>query len=325
MRSDLATAVFGVGLSTRDVCSVQSALEFFNYGYPVAAGCVERLTQQATDWCQCYFPADPADPVTVYLSTVTPDTPWFTVMETSTIETTTTLETTTTTQTTVTTSLTSTVELTSTTTTSPALPKRDLTARVPDLAPKCGTPVCIDPSVSCIDLTEPNLARRPAAKMSEACRCLLPPPTTVTLAATTAAVSTSTTTDTAEITEVETEISVETDVSTVTSTTTAIETAAASVDKCSVRYTGGGNGSGNTVQFISTVTSAVDCCQQCLAKPNCIASAYLGPASCQHLVKITPLAGAETSAQCPLGIEAYGGYGVPSENGVIFAGPCSDV
>jgi hypothetical protein len=90
MRSDLATVVFGFGLSVRDVCTVESALEFFNYGYPVPAGCIGRLTQQASDWCQGYVSVDP---VTVYLSTVTPDTPYFTITETSTIDMTTTQET----------------------------------------------------------------------------------------------------------------------------------------------------------------------------------------------------------------------------------------
>lgn len=72
------------------------------------------------------------------------------------------------------------------------------------------------------------------------------------------------------------------------------------------------------------MTSAIDCCEQCLAKPNCIASASTGPGNCQHLVKITQLGGAPTSDQCPLGIEQYGGYGAPSDAGIIFKGPCSD-
>lgn len=86
MWSSSAALAFGVGLVVReDVCSIETALEFFNYGYPVPAACVDTLQQQATDWCRDYLSVDT---VSVYLSTVTPDTPFLTVTETSTIVTT---------------------------------------------------------------------------------------------------------------------------------------------------------------------------------------------------------------------------------------------
>lgn len=128
---------------------------------------------------------------------------------------------------TATSSFTSTIEsiVTSTSTTTAAgyIPgrKRDLEVRRPDPTPNCGGIVCIDPARSCIDLTNPNLSRRPAAKMSEACSCLSPAPRTVTIDATTADVTTSTTTDIVSETSTSTEVSI----TTVTETTLTIESA----------------------------------------------------------------------------------------------------
>lgn len=84
MRPGSAALAFGVGLVVvrEEVCSVETALEFFNYGYPVPAACVDTLRQQATDWCRDFLSVD------VYLSTVTPDKTFFTVTETSTTVTT---------------------------------------------------------------------------------------------------------------------------------------------------------------------------------------------------------------------------------------------
>jgi len=91
MRAVPGVIAFGVGLQVRtpDVCSVETALEFFNYGYPVPADCVATLQRQATDWCRSYLSAEA---VTVYLTTVTRDTPFLTISETSTTVTTTTEE-----------------------------------------------------------------------------------------------------------------------------------------------------------------------------------------------------------------------------------------
>jgi len=64
----------------------------------------------------------------------------------------------------------------------------------------------------CVDLTKKDLLRHPASKLSSACSCLNPQPTTVTIGATTAATSTATATATAVVTFVVTTEAVSTEV-----------------------------------------------------------------------------------------------------------------
>lgn len=65
---------------------------------------------------------------------------------------------------------------------------------------------------SCNDLTKKNLLRYPASRLSSACSCLNPQPTTVTIGAATAATSTATATETTVVTVVETTQSASTEV-----------------------------------------------------------------------------------------------------------------
>ncbi|KAK4234536.1 hypothetical protein C8A03DRAFT_37679 [Achaetomium macrosporum] len=182
-----------------------------------------------------------------------------------------------------------------------------------------------------------QLHRSDQEELSKACSCLNPQPTTVTLPVTTAATSTATSTATTVLTVVvsETRVSNVSLVDEVTEviTTTATHTAPAAIsqppqsttsappDPCSITYLGGGNGQGGNEVHIVAATNARDCCEQCWARSNCIAAAYPG-SSCQHLIKARTLTGADTSAQCPLGIEHYVGLGDEAPDGVLYRGPC---
>ncbi|OIW31120.1 hypothetical protein CONLIGDRAFT_300447 [Coniochaeta ligniaria NRRL 30616] len=295
-----------------DVCAIESVLGYLTQKTNPAA-CLADLADQATTWCRDYLSIEP---VTVYLSTVTPILSE-TVIETSTTATTTTELTTTTTETTSTAAATEIVHTTVTATVSAQAVQRRVDSSS-SAAP------------SCVDLATVNLLAHPASRLSKACSCLSPQPATVTLSVSTAAVSTATNTGTTVATEVVSETSSSTEVSvtvvtetdTLTSVSTATATIAPALGLCDVAYTGGGNEVGNTVQAVAGTTSARDCCQQCLAKPNCVASAYVGSA-CQHLVKTTALAGATVNAQCPLGVETYSGFGSPSASGFLYKGPCA--
>lgn len=76
------------------------------------------------------------------------------------------------------------------------------------------TSIVSTPAPSCVDLTKKNLLQHPSWKLSKACSCLNPQPTTVTLPVTTAKeTATSTVTETAVATDVVTETSVSTEVS----------------------------------------------------------------------------------------------------------------
>jgi hypothetical protein len=92
-------------------------------------------------------------------------------------------------------------------------------------------------------------------------------------------------------------------------------------NRCQTRYRASGNGKGNTVKSLQGVE---DCCEQCFATPNCVASAQIGQGTCQLLVKVVALGGAQTNEQCLLGVEDYFGGFMPDPNGAVFAGPCGN-
>ncbi|KAI1778117.1 hypothetical protein F4818DRAFT_456085 [Hypoxylon cercidicola] len=103
-----------------------------------------------------------------------------------------------------------------------------------------------------------------------------------------------------------------------TTAAVATETRTVSYDRCSVGYFSGGNGKNNRSENVEAVSSQ-DCCEKCQLKQNCVASVYTRT-TCQHLVKSSQLSGAETSDQCPLGIEDYA-FG--NAGGMVYPGPCA--
>ncbi|KAM7219810.1 hypothetical protein V8F06_004844 [Rhypophila decipiens] len=304
-----------------DVCSVDGVLEYFSCLRPVPEGCVESLEEQANAFCSSYLSVEPQ---TTYLSTVTPEVPI--AIETVTVSTTvystftdvvaTTVEETSTTIETI-----IAPETTTTTITAVSPAKRALTTGGASQA----TPACPD-------LTRRHLEDKPAWKLSKACSCLDPQPTTVTLDATTLPASipgeTVTITEPATATAVVSETDIQTSTSTTTlteittTTTTTIATETVQPPKparCSLRYSASGNGIGNQVRTVAA-NSWDMCCEMCGTTPNCVAGAYAGVSTCQLLVKQVSLTGAPTTESCPLGQEQYR-FGSPT-NGVVFAGPC---
>ncbi|KAK3984080.1 hypothetical protein QBC44DRAFT_353875 [Cladorrhinum sp. PSN332] len=313
----LPSAVKGAATPFLEVCTVNAVLEYFTCQH-VSQDCFEPLVEQAEDWCRDYLSIEP---VTIHASTVIPDLEVVTVVETTTVTGRTVDVLTTTEETTVTATATTVIEETVTviTTTTSTVLSQVVNKRLASDAPTTTAPA---PAPSCVDLTKKNLLRHPAARLSKACSCLNPEPATITLPATTASAgetvtvtAPATATDVITDTQVTTVISstVVTDVVTVTSVRSPLQT---------IKYSGGGNGQGNSVKAITGVTSQRDCCERCLATPNCVASASSGPGNCQHLVKITQLAGAPTNAQCPLGVENYPGLGAINPSGMLFKGAC---
>ncbi|KAK4120746.1 hypothetical protein N657DRAFT_692646 [Parathielavia appendiculata] len=312
----LPSAVAGAA-AFLDVCSVDAVLEYFSCQKPVPHRCVDSLVEQATDFCSNYLSIEP---VTIYASTETP-------VATEIIRATFTTSATTTkvTLTTVETTSSSTVfivedeTVTATVTAAAGVQKRIASKPVVSAKP------------SCVDLIKKNLLRHPAWKLSRACSCLNPKPTTITIGMTTASTSTTTSTQTTMVIVVVPETSVSTEVTTVvipqpvtvTSTataTTTVQPPPPTCERCACRYNPNGEGIGNRIET-PPASSAEECCELCYAKPNCIASAY--PGSCQHLVKDSALAGAETTAMCPLGVENYFAPGMENPSGVVMRGPCA--
>ncbi|KAK3942886.1 hypothetical protein QBC46DRAFT_57523 [Diplogelasinospora grovesii] len=298
----------GTGGGNRDKCDPGAVLELLA-GSDIPRACSTDVAKQATAFCSSYLSIPT---VTVYNSTITP-TATATVTDTTTTSTTTTEQTTTTAIST----LVGTVTETSTVTAS------SITGQSKRRQAKGQ-----GQAVSCSTLSNLPIAQNlPASKIRSACNCLSVSTATVTLPTTAPAVTVTSTT-TAVSTESLTETSTSTELSTTATTTTSTATVTVSpppvLGKCDVAYDAAGNGAaGNTVQVLpaGAATSARDCCEQCQAKPNCIASAYVG-GTCQHLVKTAALAGAPTSAQCPLGIEDYN-FGAPAAAGVVYQGPCA--
>ncbi|KAK4182128.1 hypothetical protein QBC35DRAFT_196525 [Podospora australis] len=312
----LPSAALGASTPFLDVCLVESVLEYFSCLKPVPEGCVESVEEQVIAFCNSYLSIEP---VTTYLSTVTPDGEVETVTKYTTVESTSTDVVLTTVETTATTIETSIVRetITATITAGPAPPVK----RAPTLS---AVP-------NCPDLTKKNLAGKPAWKLSKACSCLDPQPTTVTLDATTiSAGETVTVTEPATSTIVipETTTSTESSTTVVTEATTVTETSTATAtvqpavpNRCSVGYNASGNGQGNRVVSVRAEAGGPSCCEICGTTPNCVAIAGTG-LSCQLLVKQTQLAGAPTNELCPLGIETYN-FGAPVASGAVFKGPCA--
>ncbi|KAM7188354.1 hypothetical protein V8F33_010694 [Rhypophila sp. PSN 637] len=321
----LPSSVLAATTPFLDICSVEGVLEYFSCLRPVPEGCVESLEEQANAFCSSYLFVRPQ---TTYLSTVTPEVPiaietvivsttvynTFTEVVATTVE-----ETSTTVETVIA------PETTTTTITAVSPAKRALTPSAASQA----TPACPN-------LTQRHLENKPAWKLSKACSCLAPQPTTVTLDATTLSASvpgeTVTVTEPATATVVvsKTDIQTSTSTTTLTETTTTISTAIATetvqppkLPRCSLRYTASGNGIGNVARLV-TANSWDLCCEMCGTTPNCVAGAYSGGSSCQLLVKQVSLTGAPTTESCPLGQEQYR-FGNPNTNGVVFAGPCGVV
>ena len=65
-----------------DVCAVSHVLEYFACLSPLPEGCVESVEEQAVAFCSSYLSVEP---VTTYLSTVTPEGEVVTVTETTTV------------------------------------------------------------------------------------------------------------------------------------------------------------------------------------------------------------------------------------------------
>ncbi|KAK4188461.1 hypothetical protein QBC35DRAFT_531720 [Podospora australis] len=221
----LPSLVSGITIPFLDVCKVSEVLEYFSCLRPVPEGCVENVKEQADAFCSSYLSVEP---VTTYLSTATPEPPVSTVTEFATV------------------SLTSveyvwTIIPTTITTTevSTALETVITTATASSLAPvkrhDDHTPVpSVTPVPHCPDLSK-KLAHKPAWKLSKACSCLDPEPTTITISATTAPTGEPTTateaatttvvvietsTSTERPTVVVTESTVLTEIATATTTTT---------------------------------------------------------------------------------------------------------
>lgn len=186
-----------------------------------------------------------------------------------------------------------------------------------------------DQQSHCPDLSKKHLTRRPAVQLSYACQCLGIQVTTdtttkssATTTTTTTTKSTTTTTTTTSTTTTTTTTEITTTSTTTTSTTTTsllVSTATAVVDYCDITYNGSGTTPGNTVVEPGGGLTGRQCCVLCFNTINCVASAT-GPGYCQLLIKTSPLAGAPTSPQCPLGIENYNYMPGP---GTLYRGPCS--
>ncbi|KAK4099323.1 hypothetical protein N658DRAFT_487729 [Parathielavia hyrcaniae] len=297
-------------------CSMDAVLDYFTAG-PVAEGCLDSLAEQAAAWCLDYMSIDP---VTVPASTETPVTTKI-VTETSTTSTTTTEVIFTTLSTTTVTNITIFDERTETAT---------VTARPPDKKRFASKFVARD-APSCDNLIKKNLHRQPAWKLASACSCLNPQPVTVTAGTSTAPTSTTTTTETVLATEIESETSVSTDVVTVTSTrehsltlTTTVTVTPTPTPTCSVGYrTNSAFGVGNNVEYTDgTIMSTQECCELCHTRQSCVGMAFFGHGLCQLLIKVDPLEGAPTSAQCPLGIDDAYVLSDEAPNGHLMKGPC---
>lgn len=214
----LPWAVTGITVPFLDVCKVVEVLEYFSCLRPVPRGCVENLKEQANAFCSSYLSIEP---VTTYLSTVTPEPSVTTVTEYATVSRTSVDYVWTIVPTTVTTVETSTALETVTTT---------VTAATGGLPPsKRNNAAAVTALPHCPDLTK-KLAGKPAWKLSKACSCLDPEPTTITISATSAAPEEPiTVTEPVTSTVVVIEISTSTEVSTVliTEGTVVTETATA--------------------------------------------------------------------------------------------------
>lgn len=181
------------------------------------------------------------------------------------------------------------------------------------------------PGPRCPNLPTKVFDRLAPRDVSSLCSCFGVTPTTTlstkTIRATSTTTATSTKTSTSTTTTTAVTVSVSTTTTTTTSTTTVQlqATATAIVDYCDITYNGGGVTPGNTVVRAPGDLGPRECCTLCWNTPNCVASAT-GLGFCQLLVKTSPLEGAPTSLQCPLGIENYEYLEGP---GTLYRGPCS--
>ncbi|KAI0377277.1 hypothetical protein F5Y04DRAFT_181353 [Hypomontagnella monticulosa] len=282
---------------------------------PVAESCVPSVSSDAAALCSSYLNA-----------VTTIGTPSKTAMETTTVYSTRTVTKVlfTTTVTTETEIVVSTASTTVFATASPGPVGRRELLEINALYPTLGesSSSTSAPASSSAPAAEacPTLTSLPtesvsSSAISSACGCLGVSPSVSTVSADTV---------TSTVTESRTTVSTTTVTSTIktytkSTTTTVVATATETVayDRCSVGYSSGGNGQGNSPENVAA-TSSQDCCQQCQLKQNCVASAYTGT-TCQHLIKVAQLSGAATSDRCPLGVEdyAFGPVG-----GMVYPGPC---
>ncbi|KAK1832526.1 hypothetical protein QBC39DRAFT_404306 [Podospora conica] len=192
---------------------------------------------------------------------------------------------------------------------------------------------------ACPELSTPRLHRLAPAKVSSLCSLLgVSAPSAATTAThtstATAASTTTASTETATVATTTTAITLETTTvpttttATTTTTTSAVATATAiqAFDPCHASQSyqgtvGGAWGSGNAIIIEVGSPSAYDCCKRCWAKSNCQVTAYTGSGTCELLMKVSPLAGARTKAQCPLGISPYVRAG--TGQGYFLDGPCA--
>lgn len=276
------------------------------------ARCIENIASQASEFCSSYLSLPATSLATTFqFNTVTKT---FTEILTSG---TTAITTSTSSSVTTTTTISTSIITSATGTTTVA------TSYVPP--PPFTVTVGRRDNPKCPDLPIKQLSHLPAALLSSACRCLGTASTTTVLtrtvvaSATTTTSTTRTTTSTTTSTTIEILVSTATTTSPTTSTSGTVATETAVVDYCSVTYNGGGVTPGNIVIRPPGDLNGYDCCVLCWSTPNCVASA-VGVGFCQLLVKVSPLTGAPTSPQCPLGIENYQYLPGP---GTLYRGPCS--
>lgn len=272
--------------------------------------CVQEFASKAVQFCSSYLhlPATSAtttSDVKVVTVTVTATaTKQATIVETSTSRTVTTKTDTTTTP--------STTTIGTTTVATSYIPPPVVTVK------KRWGPGCPNLPTRVLDRLAPR-------DVSSLCSCFGVTPTTTlstkTIRATSITTATRTTTSTSTTTATTVTVSVSTTTTTTTSTTTVQlqATATAIVDYCDITYNGGGVTPGNTAIRPPGDLTPRECCTLCWNTPNCVASAT-GFGYCQLLVKTSPLEGAPTSLQCPLGIENYVYLEGP---GTLYRGPCS--
>ncbi|KAK4188468.1 hypothetical protein QBC35DRAFT_195874 [Podospora australis] len=104
-------------------------------------------------------------------------------------------------------------------------------------------------------------------------------------------------------------------------------------DSCDITYDGGGPAAGgNAVDNTLYTATGRECCESCISRKNCLASAFQAEVRvgnkglCQHLVKYAPLdgTGVEVTNHCPLGRDPLidGPIRQPNKTGNVYAGRC---
>lgn len=185
---------------------------------------------------------------------------------------------------------------------------------------------------SCVDLSKKNLLRHPAAKLSKACSCINPQPTTVTLDATTVDAVTTTATETSTVTVIVSETTVATELVTTvatedvtvtqTSTATATATQTPTYDPCAHRFTlSDGSTNYGTLTNVPGVATGYECCQLCYKTESCAFAISSKDGQCAHAILPAYELDFPSDDQCKYGWMSFH-KAVAAENGPIYKGPC---